>query len=127
MNPNNDGEATSNYRSTKETIDGISLGVNSDPDIEMRSKSLSPRKEDHQGGTRREENEETRSWKERLAHIYQKEGLLIEVSIAILLAKIYPRLGAELLYPELTAHWIAVVIIFCKFESVTVFQFEINA
>jgi len=54
------------------------------------------------------------TWREKLSHYYEKEGLLIEVLVAIVLARIYPRLGAEYLFPEVTAHWIAVILIFCK-------------
>uniref|UniRef100_A0A7S3VCT1 Sodium/bile acid cotransporter n=1 Tax=Chaetoceros debilis TaxID=122233 RepID=A0A7S3VCT1_9STRA len=57
-------------------------------------------------------DDEPKSWIERIRHLYEKESLLIEVTLAILFAKIYPRLGAVYLFPEITAHWIAVVIIF---------------
>ena len=63
-------------------------------------------------------DDEPKSWIERIRHLYEKESLLIEVTLAILFAKIYPRLGAVYLFPEITAHWIAVVIIFCKYTSV---------
>jgi sodium/bile acid cotransporter 7 len=52
------------------------------------------------------------SLKRRVIHICENESLLVMVSIAILLAYIYPRLGAEFLFPEVTAHWIAVILIF---------------
>ena len=54
------------------------------------------------------------TWKEKFVHFYAKEGLLIEVLMAILLARAYPKLGAIYLFPEVTAHWIAVIIIFCE-------------
>mmetsp|Transcript_28619 Transcript_28619/g.33265 ORF Transcript_28619/g.33265 Transcript_28619/m.33265 type:complete len:419 (+) Transcript_28619:142-1398(+) len=52
------------------------------------------------------------SWKENLWHFYKNESLLVEVAFAILLAYAYPRLGADFLFPDVTAHWIAVIIIF---------------
>lgn len=55
------------------------------------------------------------TWKEKAWHIYEKESLLILVSLAILLAFIYPKLGAIYTLPDITAHWIAVILIFCKY------------
>jgi len=43
---------------------------------------------------------------------YAQQTLLIEVSLAILFAYIYPTLGAKYLFPDITAHWIAVIVIF---------------
>ena len=51
----------------------------------------------------------------QLKQIYRKETLLVEVLIVIMLAKIYPRIGTDFVFPEITAHWIAVMTIFCKF------------
>lgn len=48
----------------------------------------------------------------QLKYIYRKETLLVEVLIVIMLAKIYPRIGTEFVFPEITAHWIAVMTIF---------------
>jgi hypothetical protein len=55
------------------------------------------------------------SWKEYVIQFYKKDSLLIDVLLAILIAKIYPPLGAEFLFPEITAHWVAVIVIFCKY------------
>lgn len=55
------------------------------------------------------------TWMEKFSHFYEKEGLLIEVVLAIFFARLYPQLGAIYLFPDVTAHWIAVIIIFCKF------------
>eukprot|EP00557_Chaetoceros_sp_GSL56_P012015 CAMPEP_0176478722 /NCGR_PEP_ID=MMETSP0200_2-20121128/1340_1 /TAXON_ID=947934 /ORGANISM="Chaetoceros sp., Strain GSL56" /LENGTH=358 /DNA_ID=CAMNT_0017874683 /DNA_START=284 /DNA_END=1357 /DNA_ORIENTATION=+ len=52
------------------------------------------------------------SWKEYMIEFYKKDSLLIDVLLAIFIAKLYPRLGAELLFPEITAHWVAVIVIF---------------
>lgn len=50
----------------------------------------------------------------QMKQIYRKETLLVEVLIVIMLAKIYPRIGTDFVFPEITAHWIAVMTIFCK-------------
>jgi Cu/Ag efflux pump CusA len=55
----------------------------------------------------------------QLKYIYRKETLLVEVLIVIMLAKIYPRIGTEFVFPEITAHWIAVMTIFCKSFSLS--------
>jgi len=59
--------------------------------------------------------DQPQSWKEKLIHLYDKEGLLVEVLVSIVLARIYPKLGAVYCFPEITAHVIAVIVIFCKF------------
>lgn len=48
----------------------------------------------------------------RLIDFYWKQEFLILVVLAIPLAKAYPKLGAEYLYPEITATWLAVSYIF---------------
>jgi hypothetical protein len=53
----------------------------------------------------------------QMKHIYRKETLLVEVLIVIMLAKIYPRIGTDFVFPEITAHWIAVMTIFCKWKE----------
>ena len=40
---------------------------------------------------------------------------LILVVLAICLAKAYPPLGAEFVQPQITATWIAIMIIFCTY------------
>ena len=55
--------------------------------------------------------------KQLLWELYEKERLLLEVTVAIILAYLYPPLGAIYLFPEITAHWIAVIIIFCESQS----------
>ena len=62
-----------------------------------------------------ESNDHPQSWTEKLIHLYDKEGLLVEVLVSIILARIYPKLGAVYCFPEITAHVIAVIVIFCKF------------
>ena len=56
------------------------------------------------------------TWKEKIAHFYEKEGLLIEVLASILCARLYPKLGAVYFFPDITAHWVAVILIFCKWQ-----------
>jgi hypothetical protein len=48
----------------------------------------------------------------RLLDFYFKNEFLIMILLAIALAKAYPPLGAEYLKPDITATWVAVVIIF---------------
>jgi hypothetical protein len=62
-----------------------------------------------------DEEELNLTWREKLAHFYEKESLLVEVALAIILAYLYPILGAQYLFPDVTAHWIAVIIIFCEY------------
>jgi len=49
---------------------------------------------------------------DKIREYYEKETLLIEVSLAVILAYIYPPLGGKYFFPDITAHWIAVIIIF---------------
>ena len=55
------------------------------------------------------------SWFKRLLEIYEEYEILVLFIIVILLAKVYPQLGAEYLAPRITATWIAVVFIFRKY------------
>ncbi len=48
----------------------------------------------------------------KLCDFYTKNSFLILVVLAILLAYAYPPLGSKYLYPQYTATWVAVVIIF---------------
>ena len=57
------------------------------------------------------------------AHIISTHSFLLGVIIAILLAKVYPPLGAIYLYPQITATWIAVMFVFsklCVFRFITI-------
>jgi hypothetical protein len=55
--------------------------------------------------------------KSKMHHFYSSEGLLVEVVLAITAAYIYPQLGADYFYPNITAHWVAVIIIFCTYST----------
>ena len=46
-------------------------------------------------------------------NFYETNHFLIKAIFAILIAKLYPPLGAELLYPQITGQWCAVMFIFC--------------
>ena len=46
-------------------------------------------------------------------NFYETNHFLIKAILAILIAKLYPPLGAELLYPQITGQWCAVMFIFC--------------
>lgn len=48
----------------------------------------------------------------KICDFYTSNSFLILVVVAILLAYAYPKLGAEYLYPQYTATWVAVIIIF---------------
>ena len=50
----------------------------------------------------------------RLINFYWQNEFLILVVVVILLAKAYPPLGAEYLAQDITAGWIAVIVIFRK-------------
>jgi hypothetical protein len=56
--------------------------------------------------------EEKKGFFGRFVDFYFKNEFLIMILLAIALAKAYPPLGADYLKPEITATWIAVVIIF---------------
>ena len=51
----------------------------------------------------------------RWSAFYSKYRIILLLIANICLAKAYPPLGAEYLYPQITAAWIAVCFIFCKF------------
>ena len=53
--------------------------------------------------------------KEVVMNVYKKEMLLIEVALAILMAFYFPDFGMYWLHPKITSHWVAVIIILCKF------------
>ena len=61
-----------------------------------------------------ETEKDAQTWKQKLCHFYDKESLLIEVLLAISIAYMYPKIGDVYLFPDVTAHWIAVIIIFCE-------------
>lgn len=53
----------------------------------------------------------TRLWK-AWCSLYSSQDFLIQIIIAICLAKAYPPLGADYLQPKITASWVAVIFIF---------------
>jgi hypothetical protein len=57
-----------------------------------------------------------KSWCRKLFDFYQEYDFLILLVAVILLAYAYPPLGATYLQPQITATWIAVMYIFCKFS-----------
>ena len=54
-------------------------------------------------------------WCQKLLEIYEEYEILVLFIVVIVLAKAYPKLGAEYLAPHITATWIAVVFIFRKY------------
>ena len=61
-----------------------------------------------------------KSWCRKLIDFYNEYDFLILLIVVILLAYAYPPLGADYLQPQITATWIAVMFIFCKFFIVHV-------
>jgi solute carrier family 10 (sodium/bile acid cotransporter), member 7 len=59
--------------------------------------------------------EQSPSCSSRLWNIFNQYEFLILVVIGICLAKAYPPLGAIYLQPQITATWLAVMFIFCKY------------
>jgi len=59
-------------------------------------------------------NDQSRSHtcRRKLKELYEENEFLLLILIAIVGAKIYPPLGAEYLYPDITADWISVMFIF---------------
>lgn len=64
-----------------------------------------------------EATDHSRPWANRLIDFYWANEFLILIVVVILLARAYPPLGAEYLYPQITATWIAVVFIFSKLTN----------
>jgi solute carrier family 10 (sodium/bile acid cotransporter), member 7 len=49
----------------------------------------------------------------RVWTIYNQYEFLILIVVGICIAKAYPPLGAQYLHPEITATWVAIIVIFC--------------
>lgn len=102
------------------------------------------------GGEKKEEVDaeapKTSTCQDKLVNFYWKNEFLILILLAILLAKVYPPIGAVWLAPKITATWIAVMFIFllaglglkteefsqacqrCSFNSfVTLFNFFVDS
>ncbi len=84
------------------------------PDENVTMKKISEESEHDEASLKSEEQPPTIL--DRLKHFYEKESLLIEVGIVVFLAFLYPPMGAIYIAPEITAHWVAVIIIFCKLK-----------
>lgn len=76
-----------------------------EPSAESDETTTKQREADHNG-------EEKQTFLQRLYSFYNTNSFLIQIAIAILLARAYPPLGAEYLYPKITATWIVVIFIF---------------
>lgn len=115
----NHDDITSQFHSA--LADSVSLALSNDPErlrsISRTSTIATSADHGFEPNVNEDDNNnsEPKTWRQRISHLYEKESLLIEVTLAIVFAKIYPQLGAVYLFPEITAHWIAVVIIFCKY------------
>ena len=63
----------------------------------------------------------TRAWS-LWTKVYEKYRIILLLVANICLARAYPQLGAEYLYPQITAAWIAVFFIFRKLVSLLHFE-----
>ena len=116
VNNNDEGNAASSqhdyyYAAKDESMDVLAISGNS------KAPSQGVTTQDAGGTEPQAISDSPQSWKDKLFHLYKKEGLLIEVLLAIILARLYPKLGDKYLFPEISAHIIAVIIIFCKFKG----------
>lgn len=96
---------------------GKTVEVNQDVDLEKHASPVIKIPREELGGGKL--NDETRRnitcyrqcWRGVLT-FYNSNSFLVKAAVAILLAFIYPPLGAEYVQPQITATWIAVVFIF---------------
>lgn len=102
------------YYSVKDSLDAMNPISSVSSEAPLNSISREDTFSQHVQQRQEEEEDEKRNltWKEKLIHFYEAESLLVEVALAIVLAYVYPILGAQYLFPDVTAHWIAVIIIF---------------
>ena len=105
------------YYSVKDSLDAMNPIASVSSEVPLNSISREDTFSQHVQQRQEEEEDEKRNltWKEKLIHFYEAESLLVEVALAIVLAYVYPILGAQYLFPDVTAHWIAVIIIFCEY------------
>lgn len=68
-----------------------------------------------QGKDEQAPQKDTKTLTQRLQKFYGRYEFLILLIVVVLLARAYPPLGAKYLAPKITATWIAVWYIFCKF------------
>ena len=85
-------------------------------DSEVNNESAVPQGENDQ--RQPPSQQKAKSFLQRLLEFYRQYDFLILLIAAVLLAKAYPPLGAIYLAPKITATWIAVMYIFCKFLHV---------
>jgi len=102
-------DISSEYHSANESLDVMTISKNGNAQSQTAKTNGGAESEEY------ESSDHPQSWKEKLMHLYDKEGLLVEVLFSIILARIYPKLGAVYCFPEITAHVVAVIVIFCKF------------
>jgi hypothetical protein len=62
-----------------------------------------------------------KTWCRKFIDFYKEYDFLILLVVVILLAYAYPPLGADYLQPQITATWVAVMYIFCKYSFIHVF------
>lgn len=69
------------------------------------------------------------SW-ETLIDFFNRNSLVVLIFCAITFSYIYPALGAVYLHPNITASWVAVLVIFCEYlkcRAVTSFHVFVHA
>eukprot|EP00546_Thalassionema_frauenfeldii_P021803 CAMPEP_0178905628 /NCGR_PEP_ID=MMETSP0786-20121207/6381_1 /TAXON_ID=186022 /ORGANISM="Thalassionema frauenfeldii, Strain CCMP 1798" /LENGTH=227 /DNA_ID=CAMNT_0020577257 /DNA_START=97 /DNA_END=777 /DNA_ORIENTATION=- len=106
-------------------MDGKAMPTDANPYHEMDDLSSVPEKSNDGNGDDKLKSENDRSkiglnndqsrshtCRRKLKELYEENEFLLLILIAIVGAKIYPPLGAEYLYPDITADWISVMFIF---------------
>ena len=71
-----------------------------------------------------QEKAKAKTFMQKLVAFYRRYDFLILLILVVLLAKAYPPLGAEYLVPKITATWIAVMYIFCKFLRLMFYTYK---
>ena len=57
-------------------------------------------------------------WMKRwMIDFYRTNEFLVLIVVAIILARVYPPLGADYVVPHITSTWVAVIFIFCTYIS----------
>jgi solute carrier family 10 (sodium/bile acid cotransporter), member 7 len=74
--------------------------------------TTTPENNNDNNNNKEEEEKKKKSIWQRLCGLYQQQEFLILILVAIGLARAYPKLGAVYLQPDITATWMAVILIF---------------
>jgi sodium/bile acid cotransporter 7 len=98
---------------TNEKNEKMNETTTSDDEIKKTERAPTPTTNDEEAAAEEIESPGLcqRIWN-RLWLFYNNNDFIVQIVIAILLARAYPPLGAEYLQPEITSTWIAVIFIF---------------